>query len=92
MLLSNIRTSKNIENMPYPNAEHTMDGNNRLVYDELAYNKDELKVRFTTAHPTMTDKHKCIFATVMDVFDNNVDDMFLSMDTVAQARHICIKL
>ncbi|PWA72445.1 MPBQ/MSBQ methyltransferase 2 [Artemisia annua] len=29
MLLSNIRTLKNIENMPYPNAERTIDGNNR---------------------------------------------------------------
>ncbi|GJY51737.1 hypothetical protein Tco_0442584 [Tanacetum coccineum] len=39
MLLCNNKTLKNILNMPYPNAEYTMEGYNRLIYDETSYKK-----------------------------------------------------
>ncbi|GJV62340.1 ATP-dependent DNA helicase PIF1-like protein [Tanacetum coccineum] len=53
-----------------------MDNYNRLVFDELTYNKDELRVLFQTAYPTLTDEQKCIFSTVIDHVDNDKGGMF----------------
>lgn len=43
MLLCNNKSLKNFMNMPYPNNEFTMEGYNRLIYDETLYNVNELK-------------------------------------------------
>ena len=42
MLLCNNKSLKTIENMPYPDAQYTMEGYNRLVNDETSYNRPEL--------------------------------------------------
>ncbi|GKA22646.1 ATP-dependent DNA helicase PIF1-like protein [Tanacetum coccineum] len=76
MLLCNNKTLKNILNMPYPNAEYTMEGYNRLIYDETSYKKDELKNQHETMYGSLTSEQKGIYSTVMDDVANNTGGMF----------------
>ncbi|GJY55913.1 DNA helicase PIF1, ATP-dependent [Tanacetum coccineum] len=76
MLLCNNKTLKNILNMPYPNAEYTMEGYNRLIYDETSYKKDELKNQHETMYGSLTSEQKGIYSTVMDAVANNTGGMF----------------
>ncbi|GKC64100.1 ATP-dependent DNA helicase RRM3-like protein [Tanacetum coccineum] len=76
MLLSNNKSLKSIPNMPYPTAEYTMDGYNRLVHDELSYNKDKLKEEHKRLYVTLTEEQKGIYGTIMDVVDKNKGGMF----------------
>lgn len=63
-------------NMPYPNNEYTMEGYNRLIYDETSYNKDELKEQHKTLYGSLTSEQKGIYSTVMDAVDKNNGGMF----------------
>ncbi|GJT29014.1 DNA helicase PIF1, ATP-dependent [Tanacetum coccineum] len=76
MLLSNNKSLKNIPNMPFPIAEYTMDGYNRLVHDELSYNTDELKLEHKRLYVTLTDEQKGIYGTILDSVDKNKGGMF----------------
>ncbi|GJW96726.1 putative PIF1 DNA helicase/replication protein A1-like protein [Tanacetum coccineum] len=76
MLLCNNKTLKNILNMPYPNNEYTMEGYNRLIYDETSYKPDELKTQHQTMYGSLTSEQKGIYSTVMDVVDKNTGGMF----------------
>ncbi|GJZ47341.1 uncharacterized protein Tco_0601173 [Tanacetum coccineum] len=76
MLLSNNKSLKSIPNMSYPTAEYTMDGYNRLVHDELSYNKDKLKEEHKRLYVTLTGEQKGIYGTIMDYVDKNKGGMF----------------
>ncbi|GJS03997.1 ATP-dependent DNA helicase RRM3-like protein [Tanacetum coccineum] len=76
MLLCNNKSLKNILNMPYPNNEYTMEGYNRLIYDETSYKKDELRKQHQTMYGSFTSEQKGIYSTVMDVVDKNTGGMF----------------
>nr|GFA64219.1 ATP-dependent DNA helicase PIF1-like [Tanacetum cinerariifolium] len=62
--------------MPYPTSEYTMDGYNRLVHDELSYDKDTLKVEHKRLYVTLTEEQKGIYRTIMDSVDKNKGGMF----------------
>ncbi|GKB23789.1 ATP-dependent DNA helicase PIF1-like protein [Tanacetum coccineum] len=76
MLRSNNRSLKDIQNMPYPDQEYTMDGYNRLIYDETSYNKDQLREQHVKLYGSLTTKQKGIYSTVMDAVYNNKGGMF----------------
>ena len=76
MLLCNNKSLKSFLKMPYPNNEYTMEGYNRLIYDETAYNKDELKEQHKTLYGSLTSEQKGIYSTVMDKVDKNNGGMF----------------
>ncbi|GJX17321.1 hypothetical protein Tco_0218153 [Tanacetum coccineum] len=76
MLLSNNKSLKSIPNMPYPTEEDTRDGYNRLVHDELSYNKDKLKEEHKKLYGTLTDEQKGIYETIMGSIDKNRGGMF----------------
>ncbi|GKB86496.1 ATP-dependent DNA helicase PIF1-like protein, partial [Tanacetum coccineum] len=67
---------KSIPGMPYPNQEYTMDGYNRLIYDELACKKDELREQYQRLYGSLTSKQKGIYATVMEAVDKDKGGMF----------------
>ncbi|GKD91311.1 DNA helicase PIF1, ATP-dependent [Tanacetum coccineum] len=75
MLLCNNKTLKNILNMPYPNNEYTMEGYNRLIYDETSYKKDELRNQHQSMYVSLTSEQKGIYSTVMDAVDKNTGGM-----------------
>nr|GEZ90809.1 ATP-dependent DNA helicase RRM3-like [Tanacetum cinerariifolium]GEZ91488.1 ATP-dependent DNA helicase RRM3-like [Tanacetum cinerariifolium] len=70
MLRSNNRSLKDIQNMPYLDQEYTMDGYNRLIYDETSYDKDQLREQHVKLYGSLTMKQKGIYSTVMDAVDN----------------------
>nr|GEV77734.1 uncharacterized mitochondrial protein AtMg00810-like [Tanacetum cinerariifolium] len=72
--LCNNKSLKNILNMPYPNSEYTVEGHNRLIYDETSYKKDELRNQHQTMYGSLTSKQKGIYSTV--VVDKNTRGMF----------------
>ncbi|GJY56098.1 ATP-dependent DNA helicase PIF1-like protein [Tanacetum coccineum] len=76
MLLCNNKSLKNILNMPYPNNEYTMEGYNRLIYDETSYKKDELRKQHQTMYGSLTSEQKGIYSNVMDAIDKNTGGMF----------------
>nr|GEW78563.1 uncharacterized protein [Tanacetum cinerariifolium] len=67
---------KDIQNMPYPDQEYTMDGYNRLIYDETSYNKDQLREQHVKLFGSLTTRQKCIYSTIMDAVNNNKGGMF----------------
>nr|GEY26191.1 ATP-dependent DNA helicase PIF1-like [Tanacetum cinerariifolium] len=64
------------KNLPYPDQEYTMDGYNRLIYDETSYDKDQLQEQHVKLYGSLTMKQKGIYSTVMDAVDNNKGGMF----------------
>ena len=54
MLLCNNKSLKQIQNMPLPNELMVMADYNRLVYDELKYNKDELRRQHEHLYKSLT--------------------------------------
>nr|GFB23535.1 ATP-dependent DNA helicase RRM3-like [Tanacetum cinerariifolium] len=76
MLRSNNRSLKDIQNMIYPDQEYTMDGYNRLIYDETSYDKDQLREQHVKLYESLTTEQKGIYSTVMDFVDNNKGGMF----------------
>ena len=76
MLLCNNKSLKNFMKMPYPNEEYTMEGYNRLVFDETSYNKDELKDQHKILYGSLTSEQKGIYASVMDKVEKNEGGMF----------------
>ncbi|GKD08793.1 ATP-dependent DNA helicase RRM3-like protein [Tanacetum coccineum] len=76
MLLFNNKSLKNILNMPYPNSDYTMEGYNRLIYDEKPYKPEELKIQHEKLYGSLTTEQKEIYLTVMDDVEKNTGGMF----------------
>ncbi|GJT93108.1 ribonuclease H-like domain, reverse transcriptase, RNA-dependent DNA polymerase, partial [Tanacetum coccineum] len=75
-ILSCSKSLKNIVNMPYPNAEFTMEGYNRLIYDESDYKIPELIIQHEALHRSLTNEQKGIYETILDACNNNTGGMF----------------
>ncbi|GJY57415.1 retrovirus-related pol polyprotein from transposon TNT 1-94, partial [Tanacetum coccineum] len=76
MLRSNNMSLKDIQNMSYPDREYTMDGYNRLIFDETSYDPDKLKEQHVKLYRSLTSEQKDIYSTVMDAVDNEKGGMF----------------
>ncbi|GKB83170.1 ATP-dependent DNA helicase PIF1-like protein [Tanacetum coccineum] len=62
--------------MPYPNEMYTMASYNRLVYDELKYDKDKLRVEHRRLYTTLTSEQKGIYKTLIDAVNGEKGGMF----------------
>ena len=62
--------------MPYPEEEFTMDGYNRLIYDERDYNVPELILQHQALYGSLTNEQKGIYDTIIDACDNDKGGMF----------------
>ena len=62
--------------MPFPHEMMTMGDFNRLVYDELKYNKAELKEKHQQMFKSLTHEHKNIHETVMEAVQPDEGGMF----------------
>ncbi|GJS24177.1 ATP-dependent DNA helicase PIF1-like protein [Tanacetum coccineum] len=84
MLRSNNRSLKDIQNMPYPDQEYTMDGYNRLIYDETSYNKDQLREQHvklkTYLYKTMSDALHSKGDIVLNVASSSIAALLLEGD------------
>ncbi|GKC10306.1 ribonuclease H-like domain, reverse transcriptase, RNA-dependent DNA polymerase [Tanacetum coccineum] len=75
-LLSNSKSLKNIVNMPYPNFDFTMEGYNRLIYDEMDYKIPELIIQHQQLYASLTEEQTSIYNTIIDACNNNKGGMF----------------
>ncbi|GKA05883.1 ATP-dependent DNA helicase PIF1-like protein [Tanacetum coccineum] len=76
MLLCNNKILKHIPNMPYPNEMFTMASYNRLVYDELKYNKPKLIKERKRLYTTLINEQKGIYHTLIEDVNGDQGGMF----------------
>ncbi|GJR67014.1 ATP-dependent DNA helicase PIF1-like protein [Tanacetum coccineum] len=62
--------------MPYPNEMYTMASYNRLVSDELKYDKDGLRKEHHRLYTTLTSEQKGIYKTIIDAVTGEKGGMF----------------
>lgn len=73
--------------MPRTDVAINSAGLNRLIYDELRYNKDSLKEEHDRLMSTLTTEHKGIYDTIMARVDANEQGLFFFyMGTVVQEK------
>ncbi|GKA13968.1 replication protein A 70 kDa DNA-binding subunit C-like protein [Tanacetum coccineum] len=56
LLCINGSTLRNIDGMPYPDDQYVLSSTNRLIHDELSYDKDLLKVEHVKLLKSLTDE------------------------------------
>ncbi|GJZ73801.1 putative PIF1 DNA helicase/replication protein A1-like protein [Tanacetum coccineum] len=65
------RSLKTMDHMPYPNAQYTMEGYNRLVNDEINYNRPELSDLHHKLYQSLTDEQNYIYANILDAIEQD---------------------
>nr|GEY66940.1 putative PIF1 DNA helicase/replication protein A1-like protein [Tanacetum cinerariifolium] len=53
--------------MLYPDVEYNMDGYNRLIYDEIQYDKIKLKLQHDALYVSLTSEQKHVYATIVNI-------------------------
>ncbi|KAF1885860.1 hypothetical protein Lal_00042734 [Lupinus albus] len=75
-LQRNRRSLRDYPTMPYPKGYITRQLGNRLIYDELNYDTNELKDNFNLLFQSLTDEQCGIFKTIMEVVNQEHGRMF----------------
>ncbi|GJQ89676.1 putative PIF1 DNA helicase/replication protein A1-like protein [Tanacetum coccineum] len=86
MLLCNNKSLKSIPGMPYPNQEYMMDGYNRLIYDELAYKKDELREQYQRLYGSLYMHLRSQGEIVLNVASSGIAALLLEGGRTAHSR------
>ncbi|XP_019451814.1 PREDICTED: uncharacterized protein LOC109353911 [Lupinus angustifolius] len=76
LLEGNRRSLKDYPSMPYPNGYITSQLGNKLIYEELNYDTDELKKNFNTLFNSLTEEQCKIFHTIMQAVNHQQGAMF----------------
>ncbi|OIW15606.1 hypothetical protein TanjilG_08182 [Lupinus angustifolius] len=76
LLEGNRRSLKDYPLMPYPNGYVTSQLGNRLIYQELNYDTDELKRNFHSLFNSLTEEQYNIFQTIMQFVNRQEVHMF----------------
>ncbi|KAF1887830.1 hypothetical protein Lal_00023838 [Lupinus albus] len=76
ILEGNRRSLKDYPSMPYPNGYVSCHLGNRLIYEELNHDTDELKKNFNTLFNSLTSEQYTIFHTIMEVVNRQQGLMF----------------
>ncbi|GJS75313.1 G-type lectin S-receptor-like serine/threonine-protein kinase [Tanacetum coccineum] len=76
LLRRNGSTLKKMDGMPYPDNEYILSSTNRLIHDELAYDKDLLKVEHDKLLKCLTDEQKTVYESVMSAVEMGDGGMF----------------
>ncbi|KAK1414443.1 hypothetical protein QVD17_30187 [Tagetes erecta] len=76
ILVRNNSTLRNWNTMPYPDNESVHSSNNRLIIEELNYNKLDLQLDFTNLFMALTDEQKSIFNKITNAVKENKGGVF----------------
>jgi len=76
LLEENRRSLTEFKSMPRPNAADMPTFTNKLIVDELNYNKDELAERYVDMLLMLTDEQRCVHDKIMDSVGFNNDGFF----------------
>ena len=74
----NGRTLKDYPPMPIPDSSTLYQGN-RLVAEELNYNRHDLQQEFNKLKTTMTDEQREIFNTIMSLISIDIGGIFFCL-------------
>nr|GEW29657.1 ATP-dependent DNA helicase PIF1-like [Tanacetum cinerariifolium] len=81
MLRSNNMSLNDIQNMHYPDQEYTVDGYNKLIYDETSYNKDQLREQHVKLYGSLTKEKKTYLYKTMSAALRYKGDIVLNVDS-----------
>ena len=76
ILRSNGRTLRDYPPMPIPDSSTAVYQGNRLIAEELNYNRDTLREEFNNLTRIMTDEQSKIFNTIMSSLSINTGGVF----------------
>jgi len=76
LLEENRRPLTEFKSMPRPNAADMPTFTNKLIVDELNYNKDELAETHADMLLMLTDEQRCVHDRIMDSVGSNDDGFF----------------
>ncbi|GJT04176.1 putative PIF1 DNA helicase/replication protein A1-like protein [Tanacetum coccineum] len=89
-LLSNSKSLKNIVNMPFPDAQFTMENYNRLIYDELNYKIPDLINQHKALYGSLTLEQKAALRSkgeiVLNVASSGIAALLLDGGRIAHSR------
>lgn len=78
-----------ISGMPEVNTSHTIDYTNRLILQELSYDRCALKIEAASIVASLTAEQRVIYETIINAATTSLDGFFLCMGLEEQERHIC---
>ncbi|KAJ9558879.1 hypothetical protein OSB04_013493 [Centaurea solstitialis] len=76
LLLRNGSSLKNFEGMPFPDAEYILSSSNRLIHDEVSYDKDALKVEHDKLFRSFNDEQRYVYETIISVVEKDEGGVF----------------
>ncbi|KAK9669431.1 hypothetical protein RND81_13G129500 [Saponaria officinalis] len=87
-LQSNGSSLQKFDDMPFPDDLSSSEHVNKLILDELSYDKDALFDEHARLISSLTDEQRSIYQEIMDAVRNGRGGVFSYMDTVALGRHL----
>ncbi|KAJ9564541.1 hypothetical protein OSB04_000507 [Centaurea solstitialis] len=76
LLLRNGSSLKNFEGMPFPDAEYILSSSNRLIHDEVSYDKDALKVEHDKLFRSFNDEQRYVYETIISAVEKDEGGVF----------------
>ncbi|XP_035845817.1 uncharacterized protein LOC110924923 [Helianthus annuus] len=78
ILIRNNSSLRNFNTMPYPDHELISTSNNRLITEELDYDRIDLQEQFENLLVSLTDEQRFIYNDIMKAVEDNKGGVFLS--------------
>ncbi|KAM0067595.1 putative DNA helicase [Helianthus debilis subsp. tardiflorus] len=75
-LLHNNSTLKRFTCMPYPSDDSIASANNRLINEELSYDRTNLGNEFQPLFNSLTDEQRCVFDEIIKALNGNKGGVF----------------
>lgn len=88
ILESNNKSLSEFSCMPQPDMSLVMSTQNRLIFDELNYDKHALGLESKQLLSRMTSEQHHVYMTIINRVESGEAGLFFFMDTVALVKHI----
>lgn len=62
--------------MPFPDDEYILSSSNRLIHDEVSYDKDALKVEHDKLFGSLNDEQKYVYETIISAVEKDEGGVF----------------
>lgn len=76
LLRTNGSSLKKFVGMPYPSAEFVISTTNRLIYDELNYDRKDLQEEHAKLFDSLTSEQKVIYERIVSIIDKYHEGVF----------------
>ncbi|KAI3821177.1 hypothetical protein L1987_08736 [Smallanthus sonchifolius] len=76
LLLRNSSSLRRFPSMPYPDNDSISSSNNRLITEELSYDRNNLQTEFDSLLVSLTDEQRSVFEEIMNAVKHNKGGVF----------------